>query len=78
MIKKVDLNKRFLDNVKWSDQQKEDFKNLYIAYFKYVYKYEVGYEDHFDVTNMLYQLDMENFAQELDDAGMTIKVVLGY
>ena len=78
MKKNVDLNERFLSNIKWSEEQKKEFKDLYEKYYRYVYKYEVGYEEHFDVTKMIYQLDMENFAQELDDAGMTIKVVQGY
>ena len=59
----------------WSEEQKKEFKELYEKYYRYVYKYEVGHEDHFDITNVIWQIDMENFAQVLDDSGMCIKVV---
>lgn len=71
-------NERFLERCTYSEEQKKDFIELYEKYYRYVYKYEVGHEDHYDVNNVIYQIDMDNFSQELDDAGMCIKVVEGY
>ena len=77
-MKRNNYNKIFLERCTYSEEQKKDFIELYEKYYRYVYKYEVGHEDHYDVNNVIYQIDMDNFSQELDDAGMSIKVVEGY
>jgi len=75
---KQSLNEIFLERCAYSEEQKKEFAELYEKYYRYVYKWEVGHEDHYDVNKVIYQIDMDNFSQELYDAGMCIKVVEGY
>ncbi len=73
-----ELNQHFLDRTGWSDEQKKDFEELYDKYYRYVFKYEVRHEEDFKPENMSYYNSYESFANELDDAGMCIKVNEGY
>lgn len=62
-----------------SEEQAAAFEKLYLDYFTYVYTYEVGYPDDFDREgNFSNFTDRENFAEELQEAGMRIKVLDGY
>ena len=56
--------------------KKEEFEALYLAYWKYVYKYEVGHENDFEPDKPSYKRD--DFRQQLEDEGMAIKVNGGY
>lgn len=74
----MSLNKNLLAKCKYSEERKKEFIELYEKYYRYVYKYEVGYENDYDVNSIIYQQDMDNFSQKLWDDGMCIKVVEGY
>jgi ribosome-associated translation inhibitor RaiA len=39
---------------------------------------EVKLKEDFDINKVIYQIDMENFSQDLEDSGICIKVVEGY
>ena len=58
------------------DEKEKEFEALYLAYWRYVYKYEVGHEDHFDPDKPWYKRN--DFKQQLEEEGMTIKVTQGY
>lgn len=53
----------------------EEFEALYQAYWSYVYKYEVG--DSWQ-PNKAPSYHRRDFEEQLQDAGMTIKVTEGY
>lgn len=74
----MSFNRNFLAKCNYPEERKKEFIELYDKYYRYVYKYEVGYENDYDVDNMIWQQDMDNFSQSLGDAGMCIKVVEGY
>ncbi len=57
-------------------QQAEEFENLFQAYWKYVYKYCVGYEEYFTPDKPWCKRN--DFKEQLEDEGMTIKVSEGY
>jgi hypothetical protein len=57
-------------------QQAVEFEALYLAYWRYIYKYEVGYEGDFRPDVPWYKRD--EFKEQLHDEGMTIKVRDGY
>lgn len=71
-------NEIFLERCIYSDEQKKEFVELYKKYYEYVYKWEVGYPEDFDINKVIYQIDMNNFSQDLEHSGMCIKVVEGY
>lgn len=60
----------------WTPEMRSDFEELYQKYWKFVYKYEVGYESHFKPDDPWYQ--RSEFYEELYEAGMHIKVSQGY
>ena len=55
-----------------------EFEALFIAYWKFVYKYHVGNIKDFDPQKPLWYADRETFAEELYESGMMIKVREGY
>jgi len=61
-----------------TEEQQKDFEELFLKYYTYVYKYEVGYEEDFKPDACEWQWNRNSFLHELYDAGMTIKVVDGY
>lgn len=63
--------------MKFNDEkQAEEFENLFQAYWKYVYKYEVGHIEDFTPDKPHYQ--RKDFKLQLADEGMGIKVREGY
>ena len=58
------------------EEQSQEFEALYLAYWKYVYKYEVGHETDFTPDKPWYKRD--DFKEQLKEEGMTIKVNEGY
>jgi hypothetical protein len=63
-------------NKKYESKKNEDFEALYLVYWRYIYKYEVGYEEDFNPDKPTYKRD--DFRQQLKDEGMAIKVNEGY
>ena len=60
----------------WNSKMRSDFEELYQKYWKFVYKYEVGYESHFKPDDPWYK--RSEFYEELYETGMHIKVSQGY
>jgi hypothetical protein len=58
------------------NQKEKDFEELYLAYYRYIYKYEVGYENDFEPDKPNYR--RSDFKQNLQDEGMAIKIRMGY
>ena len=58
----------------------EEFEELYRKFFKYVYKYHIGYEEDFKENKEDYgnHVNRADFREILDEAGMVIKVCDGY
>ena len=62
-----------------SEEQAALFEKLYLDYFTYVYKYEVGYPDDFNQDGEYSNCtDRERFLEDIQEAGMRIKVLDGY
>lgn len=56
--------------------QREEFEKLYLQYWTYIYKYEIGYIGDFNPNKPSYA--RQDFSDQLYDEGMTIKVNHGY
>jgi len=52
--------------------QEQEFEELYLAYWRYVYKYEVKHIEGFNPDIPNYKRD--NFIEQLCEEGMSIKV----
>ncbi len=72
--KKKMLENRWKQNM--SPEQEKEFEALFLAYHAYIYKYEVGDPDGWEPDNRWHQ--REDFLEQLQDEGMTIKVREGY
>lgn len=59
-------------------QQAEDFEKLYQTYYRYIYKYEVGYEEDWVPEKVRFGYLRTDFKEELAEQGMAIKVNEGY
>ena len=59
-------------------EYKEEFEALYLAYYKFVYKWEVGHEEDFNPQKMEYPYTREDFKSVLYDEGHSIRVNHGY
>jgi len=67
------------DSIKLEDlgeSQEEQFEKLFQLYWQYVYKYEVGYPEDWKPNDPWYKRN--EFREQLEDEGMTIKVTEGY
>lgn len=60
----------------WNPEMRADFEELYQKYWKFVYKYEVGYEEHFKADDPWFK--RSEFYDQLNEDGMHIKVSQGY
>lgn len=58
--------------------KQKDFEELYEAYWKYVYKYEVGYPEDFKPEKYHHHVNKQDFKERLVEDGMIIKVSDGY
>lgn len=56
--------------------KQKEFEELYEMYWKYVFKYEVGYPEDFKSNE--YPYDKQSFKQQLEEDGMMIKATDGY
>lgn len=75
---KKSLNEWFLDECKFSEEQKKDFIELYNKFYQYVYEYEVGYPEDFKFNDPDSYTDMGSFEELLNETGLGIKVREGY
>lgn len=58
--------------------KEEHFELLFLAYWHYVYQYEVGRLEDFNPDEPVYQCQRDDFMEQLVDDGMLIKVTQGY
>lgn len=75
--KKLNINEAKFDyKTNMSPDQIADFEELYNKYHRYIYKYHVGYEHHFKKHEKWYSKN--EFANDLEEQGLSIKIDYGY